>query len=132
MSIVMTNPPRLARQSSEEFAGAGLATVRRAQGVQFPAWPQAVSAQGIFKVTSGSLNPPIVRAGEIVRPGDLILADADGVVVAPAATAAATPPGAPDQGRRRPRTALGRRIGARPRRSARKVLQGVCPTGVEG
>jgi 4-hydroxy-4-methyl-2-oxoglutarate aldolase len=96
--VVATNSPSTDGLFGELFSTAlakrGVRGVVLACGVRdvadlremgFPAWSRAVSAQGSVKATAGAVNVPIVLGGQIIHPGDVVVADDDGVMVVPRA-----------------------------------------------
>ena len=92
--VVATNSPSSDGLFGELFAtalvrrgvrgvvlGTGVRDVAELREMGFPAWSTAVSAQGSVKATAGAVNVPVVLGGQLVSPGDVVVADDDGVVV---------------------------------------------------
>jgi 4-hydroxy-4-methyl-2-oxoglutarate aldolase len=96
--VVATNSPSTDGMFGELFAtslqqrgvrgailACGVRDVAALREMRFPVWSRAVSAQGTVKATAGAVNVPIVVGGQVVRPGDVVLGDDDGVAVVPRA-----------------------------------------------
>lgn len=94
--VVATNSPSTDGLFGELFAtalryrgvrgvvlGCGVRDVAELRELGFPAWSTAVSAQGTVKATAGAVNVPIVLEGQLIHPGDVIIADDDGVTCVP-------------------------------------------------